>query len=133
MACSLLIGLLALLLLPIIAVAEDQIPIRAASDLKGKWSGVGGPGAFGGSTVGTFDVTFKDDGTFVSVFKNRSGQTFTTQGSFEPKGDGTATASGRENFGTYRLFDVNGKRLLRFEGKSRRTGESTWGEVNEEK
>jgi len=78
--------------------------------------------------------TIKGDGTFTGVANPRSTQEGggTFQGSFEPKPDGSAGYATTGSTGTWRLFDVNGARVLRFEGRNR-GGQPNWSEITQEK
>jgi len=126
--------LLAVLLLPLVATADEQIPLKSVSDLKGNWSGSAGLGPFGSSATLTVQYTIKGDGTFTGVAKPRSTQEGggTFQGSYEPKPDGSAGYATTGSTGTWRLFDVNGARVLRFEGRNR-GGQPNWSEITQEK
>src|SRR5881296_1725053 len=108
---SVFVVLLAVLLLPLVATADEQIPLKSVSDLKGNWSG---PAA----GVAKPRSTQEGGGTF--------------QGSYEPKPDGSAGYATTGSTGTWRLFDVNGARVLRFEGRSR-GGQPNWSEITQEK
>ena len=83
--------LLTILLFPLVAAADEQIPIKSASELKGNWSGSGGFGPFGNTPTAPIDYTIKEDGTFSGVLKLNQARPF--QGSIEPKPDGTAAVS----------------------------------------
>src|SRR3989475_3583300 len=69
---SVFVVLLAVLLLPLVATADEQIPLKSVSDLKGNWSGSAGLGPFGSSATLTVQYTIKGDGTFTGVAKPRS-------------------------------------------------------------
>lgn len=126
--------LVAMLLVPLTALAADeQIPIKSIGDLKGKWTGIGGAGPFGQTKGSDLDYVIADDGTFKGTLTNRTGQRFDFQGSLEPKADGSVSAAGPGGTGTWKLFDVNGTRVIRMEGRNRNTGASTWGEIKEQK
>jgi len=120
---------LVLLLAPLAATAQEQIPIKDLAELKGNWSGEGGLGPFGGTSGAKLDYTIKEDGTFSGVLKNRTGQPFSFQGDLKLNPDGSLAASTPGSTGVWRLFNVNGQRVIRMEGTNRRTGQSNWGQI----
>jgi hypothetical protein len=131
---SALVAAFVLLMFPLSATAEEQIPIKNASDLKGTWVGPFGAGPFGSTQLGTLRITIKENGSFAGEAASAGSGAFrsTGGGSFEPRADGTAAVSSIVGTGTWRLFDVNGKRVIRGEGVNRSSGQSTWGEYTRE-
>ena len=125
--------LVAGLFFPFSAIADEQIPIKNVSELKGKWAGPGGIGPFGQTAGASVEYSIKDDGTYTGVLTTRSNQRVNFQGTFEPKPDGSASVSSTGSTATWRLFNVNGNRVLRIEGRNRSTGQSNWGEATEVK
>jgi hypothetical protein len=131
-----MVTVLAVILFPLFATADEQmIQIKSASDLKGTWSGPIGEGPFGSTRTGTMQVTIKEDGTFTSATRSATGSGAyrgTGQGKFELKADGTVAVAGVYSTGTWRLFDVDGRRVIRSETRNRTDGRPSWAEFTQE-
>lgn len=125
--------LVAVIFLPFGAAADEQVPIKNASELKGSWAGSGGFGPFGQTVGGALEYRIKEDGTYTGVLRPRTGPAVNFQGALEANADGSVASASTGSTATWRLFNVNGRRVLRFEGRNRNTGQATWGEITEDK
>jgi len=109
---------LTILLLASAASAQEMVPIQDVSSLTGKWKGSGGLGARGTPTV------------LVTLY---SGERVPVKGTMKALPDGTVAYDGLSNTGIYRLYVVNGQRVIRADAKNKRTGAPSWAELTEAK
>jgi hypothetical protein len=124
---------LAVLLLANVAAAQEIVAVQDVSSLSGKWKGPGGPGALGNSPAVVVEQTNNPDGTYEAVVTLSSGQRVPSKGTMKAQPDGTVTYEGQATTGTWRLYVVNGQRVIRAEAKNKTTGAATWAELTEVK
>ena len=123
---------LTILLLASAASAQEMVPIQDVSSLTGKWKGSGGLGARGTPTV-LVEQTNNPDGTYEAVVTLYSGERVPVKGTMKALPDGTVAYDGLSNTGIYRLYVVNGQRVIRADAKNKRTGAPSWAELTEAK
>jgi len=124
---------LAVLLLANVASAQEIVAVQDVSSLAGKWKGPGGPGALGNNPAVVVEQTNNPDGTYEAVVTLSSGQRVPSKGTMKAQPDGAVTYEGQATTGTWRLYMVNGKRVIRAEAKNKTTGAATWAELTEVK
>jgi hypothetical protein len=124
---------LAVLLLANVAAAQEIVAVQDVSSLSGKWKGPGGPGALGNSPAVVVEQTNNPDGTYEAVVTLSSGQRVPSKGTMKAQPDGTVTYEGQATTGTWRLYVVNGQRVIRAEAKNKTTGAATCAELTEVK
>ena len=123
----------AVLLMAGSAAAQPMVPVRDVSSLTGKWKGSGGPGALGGKPTVIVEQTNKPDGTYEAVVTLYSGERVPVKGTMKALPDGTVAYEGLSNTGIYRLYVVDGQRVIRAHAKNRTTGAPSWAELTEAK
>jgi hypothetical protein len=116
-----------------VAAAQEIVAVQDVSSLSGKWKGPGGPGALGNSPAVVVEQTNNPDGTYEAVVTLSSGQRVPSKGTMKAQPDGTVTYEGQATTGTWRLYVVNGQRVIRAEAKNKTTGAATWAELTEVK
>ncbi len=124
---------LVVLLLADAASAQPMAPVQDVSSLVGKWKGPGGPGALGSNPSVIVEQTNNPDGTYEAVVTLSSGQRVPSKGTMKALPDGTVAYEGQATAGIYRLYTVNGQRVIRAEAKNTTTGAATWAELTEVK
>jgi hypothetical protein len=124
---------LALLLMANVASAQEMVAVQDVSSLAGKWKGPGGPGALGNNPVVVVEQTNNPDGTYEAVVTLSSGQRVPSKGTMKAQPDGTVGYEGQATTGIWRLYVVNGRRVIRAEAKNKTTGAATWAELTEVK
>ena len=124
---------LAVLVWANVAAAQEIVAVQDVSSLSGKWKGPGGPGALGNSPAVVVEQTNNADGTYEAVVTLSSGQRVPSKGTMKAQPDGTVVYDGQATTGTWRLYVVNGKRVIRAEAKNKTTGAATWAELTEVK
>jgi hypothetical protein len=122
-----------LLLLSSAAWAQPMVPIQDVSSLSGTWKGSGGLGAWGGAPTVLVEQTNNPDGTYAAVVTLSSGERVPVKGTMEALPDGSVAYDGLSNTGIYRLYVVNGQRVIRAEATNKRTGAPSWAELIEAK
>jgi len=125
--------MLTVLLLANVASGQEVVAVQDVSSLAGKWKGPGGPGALGNSPEVVVEQTNNPDGTYEAVVTLSSGQRVPSKGTMRAQPDGTVTYEGQATTGTWRLYVVNGKRVIRAEAKNKTTGAATWAALTEVK
>ena len=115
------------------ASAQSMVPVRDVSSLVGKWKGPGGPGAFGSKETVIVEQTNNPDGTYEAVVTFSSGERMPAKGTMKALRDGSVAYEGQVNAGIYRLYMVNGQRVIRAEAKNKTTGAASWAELTEAK
>jgi hypothetical protein len=123
----------AVLLMANTVSAQPMVPIRDVSSLTGNWKGSGGPGAFGGKPTVIVEQTNNPDGTYEAVVTLYSGERVPVKGAMKALPDGTVAYEGLSNTGVYRLYVVNGRRVIRADAKNKTTGAPSWAELTEAK
>jgi len=124
---------LALLLMANGAFAQEMVAVQDVSSLAGKWKGPGGPGALGNNPAVIVEQTNNPDGTYEAVVILSSGQRVPSKGTIKAQPDGTVVYEGQATTGIYRLYLLNGQRVIRAEAKNKTTGAATWAELTEVK
>jgi hypothetical protein len=124
---------LAVLLMADAASALPMVPVQGVSSLVGKWKGPGGPGALGSKPSVIVEQTNNPDGTYEAVVTFSSGERMLAKGTMKALPDGTVAYEGQVNAGLYRLYMVNGQRVIRAEAKNKTTGAASWAELTEAK
>jgi hypothetical protein len=124
---------LTLLLLASAASAQPMVPIQDVSSLTGTWKGSGGLGAWGGPPTVLVEQTNNPDGTYEAVVTLYSGERVPVKGTMQALPDGTVAYDGLSNTGIYRLYVVNGQRVIRADAKNKKTGAPSWAELTEAK
>jgi hypothetical protein len=124
---------LAVLLLANVAFAQPLVPVQDVSSIAGKWKGPAGPGALGNSPAVIVEQTNNPDGTYEAVVIFSSGQRVPSKGTMKVLPDGTVAYEGQTTAGVYRLYVLNGQRVIRAEAKNKTTGAATWAELTEVK
>jgi hypothetical protein len=124
---------LAVLLTANVASAQPMVAVQDVSSLTGKWKGPGGPGALGNNPSVIVEQTNNLDGTYEAVVTLSSGQRVPSKGTMKAQPDGTVAYEGQATAGIYRLYVVNGQRVIRAEAKNKTTGAATWAELTEMK
>ena len=124
---------LAILLLASAASAQPMVPIQDVSSLAGTWRGTGGLGAPGSTPAVFVEQTNNPDGTYEAVVTLYSGERVPVKGTMQARSDGTVAYDGLSNSGVYRLYVVNGQRVIRAEAKNKATGAPSWAELTEAK
>jgi hypothetical protein len=127
------IALAVLLLADAASAQQPMVPVRDVSSLVGKWNGPGGPGALGSEATVIVEQTNNADGTYEAVVTFSSGERMPAKGTMKALPDGTVAYEGQVNVGIYRLYMVNGQRLIRAEAKNKSTGAASWAELTEAK
>lgn len=122
---------LAVLLMANAASAQPMVPIRDVSSLTGKWKGAGGPGALGSKPTVIVEQTNNPDGTYEAVVTLHSGERVPVKGTMKALPDGTVAYEGLSNSGIYRLYVVDGQRVIRADAKNKTTGAASWAELTE--
>ncbi len=122
-----------LFLLANVASAQPIVVVQDPSSLAGKWKGPGGPGALGNSPAVVVEQTNNPDGTYEAVVTLSSGQRVPSKGTMKVLPDGTVAYEGQTTAGVYRLYVVNGQRVIRAEAKNKTTGAASWAELTEVK
>jgi hypothetical protein len=125
--------MLAVLLLANVASAQEVVAVQDVSSLAGKWKGPGGPGALGNSPAVVVEQTNNPDGTYEAVVTLSSGQRVPSKGTMKAQPDGTVAYEGQATTGIWRVYVVNGQRVIRAEAKNKTTGAVTWAELTEVK
>ena len=124
---------LAMLLLANVVSAQPLVPVQDVSSIAGKWKGPGGPGALGNNPAVIVEQTNNPDGTYEAVVALSSGQRVPSKGTMKAQPDGTVAYEGQATTGIWRLYVVNGQRVIRAEAKNKTTGVVTWAELTEVK
>jgi hypothetical protein len=124
---------LAVLLLANVVSAQPLVPVQDVSSIAGKWKGPGGPGALGNNPAVIVEQTNNPDGTYEAVVALSSGQRVPSKGTMKAQPDGTVAYEGQATTGIWRLYVVNGQRVIRAEAKNKTTGAVTWAELTEVK
>lgn len=124
---------LALLLAAAAVSAQPMVPIRDVSSLAGTWRGVGGLGAPGNTPTVLVEQTNSADGTYEAVVTLYSGERVPVKGTMKALPDGTVAYEGLSNTGIYRLYVVDGQRVIRATAKNKITGAPSWAELTEAK
>jgi hypothetical protein len=125
--------MLPMLLLANVASAQPLVPVQDVSSIAGKWKGPGGPGALGNNPAVIVEQTNNPDGTYEAVVALSSGQRVPSKGTMKAQPDGTVAYEGQATTGIWRLYVVNGQRVIRAEAKNKTTGAVTWAELTEVK
>ena len=120
---------LAVLLLANVASAQEIVAVQDVSSLTGKWKGPGGPGALGNNPAVVVEQTNNADGTYEAVVALSSGQRVPSKGTMKVLPDGTVAYEGPTTAGIWRLYVINGQRVIRAEAKNKTTGAATWAEL----
>jgi hypothetical protein len=127
-----LVGIaLGVLLMANAASAQPMVPVQDVSSLEGKWKGPGGPGALGSKATVMVEQTNNRDGTYDAVVTFSSGERMSVKGTIKTLPDGSAAYDGQVNAGIYRLYMVNGQRVIRAEAKNKTSGAASWAELTE--
>jgi hypothetical protein len=79
------------------------------------------------------EQTNHPDGTYQAVVILVSGERVPVKGTMKALRDGTVAYDGLSNTGIYRLYVVNGQRVIRAEAKNKATGAPSWAELTEAK
>lgn len=124
---------LALLLMANPASAQSMVQVQDVSSLVGKWKGPGGMGALGSNPAVIVEQTNNPDGTYDAVITLSSGQRVPSKGTMKALPDGTVAYEGQTTIGIYRLYVVDGQRLIRAEAKNKASGTASWAELTEAK
>jgi hypothetical protein len=124
---------LAVLLMADTASAQPMVPIQDASSLAGRWRGSGGLGALGNKPTVIVEQTNNPDGTYEAVVTLYSGERVPVKGTMKVLPDGTVAYEGLSNTGIYRLYVVNGQRVIRADARNKTTGAASWAELTEAK
>ena len=124
---------LGVLLMADAASAQPMVPVQNVSSLVGKWKGPGGPGALGSTATVIVEQTNNSDGTYEAVVTFSSGERMPAKGTMKALPDGTVAYEGQVNAGVYRLYLVNGQRVIRAEAKNKTSGAASWAELTEAK
>jgi hypothetical protein len=127
------IALAVLLVADAASAQQPMVPVQDVSSLVGKWKGPGGPGALGSKATVIVEQTNNSDGTYDAVVTFSSGERMPVKGTMKALPDGTVAYEGQVNAGVYRLYMVNGQRLIRAEAKNKSTGAASWAELTEAK
>ena len=77
--------------------------------------------------------TYNPDGTYEAVVTLSSGQRVPSKGTMKAQPDGTVAYEGQATTGIWRLYVLNGQRVIRAEAKNKTTGAATWAELTEVK
>lgn len=125
--------MLPMLLLANVASAQPLVPVQDVSSIAGKWKGPGGPGALGNNPAVIVEQTNNPDGSYEAVVALSSGQRVPSKGTMKAQPDGTVAYEGQATTGIWRLYVVNGQRVIRAEAKNKTTGAVTWAELTEVK
>ena len=124
---------LAVLLLANVVSAQPLIPVQDVSGIAGRWKGPAGPGAVGNNPAVIVEQTNNPDGTYEAVVVFSSGQRVPSKGTMKVQPDGTVAYEGQTTTGVYRLYVVNGQRVIRAEAKNKSNGAPSWVELTEVK
>jgi hypothetical protein len=124
---------LAVLLLANVVSAQPMVPVQDLSSIVGKWKGPGGPGALRNNPAVIVEQVNSPDGTYEAVVVLSSGQRVPSKGTMKGQPDGTVAYEGQATTGIWRLYVVNGQRVIRAEAKNKTTGAVTWAELTEVK
>jgi hypothetical protein len=124
---------LACLLTAAAASAQPMVPIQDVASLAGTWMGPGGLGAPGSTASVSVEQTNNLDGTYQAVVTLLSGERVPVKGTMKALRDGTVAYEGLSNTGIYRLYVVNGQRVIRAEARNKATGAPSWAELTEAK
>jgi hypothetical protein len=127
------IALAVLLVADAASAQQAMVPVQDVSSLVGKWKGPGGPGALGSNPLVIVEQTNNPDGTYEAVVTLSSGQRVPSKGTMKAQPDGTVAYEGQATTGIWRLYMVNGQRLIRAEAKNKSTGAASWAELTETK
>jgi hypothetical protein len=122
---------LGVLLMAGAASAQPLIPVQDVSSLVGRWTGPGGLGALGSTPSVTVEQTNKPDGTYEAIVTLLSGERVPVKGTMKALPDGTVAYEGLSNSGIYRLYVVDGQRVIRADAKNKTTGAASWAELTE--
>jgi len=125
--------MLTVLLLANVASGQEVVAVQDVSSLAGKWKGPGGPGALGNNPAVVVEQRNNPDGTYEAVVTLSSGQRVPSKGTMKAQPDGTVTYEGQATTGIWRLYVVNGKRVIKAEAKNKTSGAATWAELTEVK
>jgi hypothetical protein len=115
------------------ASAQSMVPIQDVASLAGKWMGPGGLGAPGSTASVSVEQTNNLDGTYQAVVTLLSGERVPVKGTMKALRDGTVAYEGLSNTGIYRLYVINGQRVIRAEARNKATGAPSWAELTEAK
>jgi hypothetical protein len=113
------------------AFAQPMVAVQEVASIAGKWKGPGGPGALGSKPSVIVEQTNNLDGTYEAVITLSSGQRVPSKGTMKAQPDGTVAYEGQATTGTWRLYVVDGQRVIRAEAKNKTTGAATWAELTE--
>jgi hypothetical protein len=122
---------LAVLLMANAVSAQPMVPIQDVSSLTGTWKGAGGPGAWGSQPTVIVEQTNNPDGTYEAVVTLHSGERVPVKGTMKALPDGTVAYEGLSNTGIYRLYVIDGQRVIRADAKNKTTGAASWAELTE--
>jgi hypothetical protein len=124
---------LACLLTAAAASTQSMVPIQDVASLAGTWMGPGGLGAPGSTASVSVEQTNNLDGTYQAVVTLLSGERVPVKGTMKALRDGTVAYDGLSNTGIYRLYVINGQRVIRAEARNKATGAPSWAELTEAK
>ncbi len=116
-----------------VAWAQAPIPVLDVTAIAGKWKGPGGSGTFGNNPSVVVEQTNHPDGTYDAMIALASGQRVASRGTMTLRPDGSIAYEGQATVGVYRLYNINGRRVIRAEAKDRSTGGASWAELTEVK
>jgi len=122
---------LMILLTAHVAFAQPMVAVQEVASSSVKWKGPGGPGALVSKPSVIVEQTNNLDGTYEAVITLSSGQRVPSKGTMKAQPDGTVAYEGQATTGTWRLYVVDGQRVIRAEAKNKTTGAATWAELTE--
>jgi hypothetical protein len=113
------------------AGAEEPFPVMDVTAIAGQWKGRGGVGAFGDAPSAVVEQSNHPDGTYERVITLDSGQRRVVTGTMTLHPDGSIGCEEKLASGTYRLYNLAGRRVIRGEFRNKTTGATSWTELTE--